>query len=342
MIVVSCGKDLAEEWDEYVSGSSYGSFYHRFGWKRINEEVFGHETFYLAAMEGKAICGVLPLVHIKSRIFGRMMCSMPFVNYGGICADNEDAEDALLQEATRISRDRKVQYVEIRGKNRLGADLPTSEKKVSMTMSLENDPEKIWESFRTKHRTNIRRAYKNGLSVRWGGGDLLDEFYRILCNSWRHHGTPIYRKRYFAEILREFPGETAIFVVMCGDRPAATAFNAYCQGTVEGMWAGIHQDFRKLQPMYVLYWEMIKHACEKGCSQYHFGRSSVESGGENFKKKWNLQEQQLYWQYSLFLSRKLPELNVDNPKYQLAMMGWRRLPMRLTLLLGPYLSRSIP
>ena len=60
---------------------------------------------------------------------------------------------------------------------------------------------------------------------------------------------------------------------------------------------------------------MIKHACENNMNLFHFGRSSIDSGGEFFKKKWNAQQKQLFWQYQLGKVKYIPQLNVHNPKY---------------------------
>jgi serine/alanine adding enzyme len=38
----------------------------------------------------------------------------------------------------------------------------------------------------------------------------------------------------------------------------------------------------------------------------------------------------------------IPALNVNNPKYRLAINAWRRLPVTVTNALGPFLARSIP
>jgi lipid II:glycine glycyltransferase (peptidoglycan interpeptide bridge formation enzyme) len=123
----------------------------------------------------------------------------------------------------------------------------------------------------------------------------------------------------------------------------AAAFNGYHGGTVEGMWAAADPSARELQPNYVLYWEMIQDACRRGFRRYHLGRSTAESGGEQFKKKWNAVSTQLHWYFGRTDgAAELPGLNVDNPKYRLAIAAWRRLPLWMTDLAGPPLARLIP
>jgi lipid II:glycine glycyltransferase (peptidoglycan interpeptide bridge formation enzyme) len=178
--------------------------------------------------------------------------------------------------------------------------------------------------------------------VEHGHTEMLDIFYEIMCQSWRTLGTPIYRKSYFRSILEVFGEKIRIFVVYRGDTPVATAFSGYDKGTAEGMWAGGVPKYRNLNSNYVLYWEMIKLACEAGLDRFHLGRSSADSGGETFKKKWGATAQQLYWQYYLPDGGEIPQLNVNNPKYQLAIAVWRKMPLWATRVLGPTLARSIP
>ena len=65
-------------------------------------------------------------------------------------------------------------------------------------------------------------------------------------------------------------------------------------------------------------------------------------GGGEYKKKWNAEAKQLYWQYFLPRGGDVPQLNVDNPKYRLAIGAWRRLPLRWTTALGPFIANYIP
>ena len=127
-----------------------------------------------------------------------------------------------------------------------------------------------------------------------------------------------------------------------GLEPVAVAFNGYFNGVVEGMWAGGTPAARGLQANYALYWDMMKDACERGMRRYHLGRSTAESGAEDFKKRWNAEPSQLYWYFHRPKGGEMPQLNVDNPKYKLAIQAWRKLPLWVTRKIGPPLARSIP
>jgi FemAB-related protein (PEP-CTERM system-associated) len=211
-----------------------------------------------------------------------------------------------------------------------------------MTISLAPDPNTLWNSFKSPHRNEIRRGYKNGFTAKFGA-ELLDDFYSVLSESWRDQGTPIYAEKYLRSVQAAFPDATRICVVYAPDgTPAAAAFDGIHNGTVEGMWLGTKAAYRRQLVGYVLYWELIKHACTAGFRRFHLGRSSSDSGGEQFKRKWNAETIQLYWQYVLRRQKEIPSLNVQNPRYQLAIRLWQKLPVPVTQVIGPVIARSIP
>lgn len=357
------------EWNDYVVKHPYSTFYHRIEWKNIIEKSFGHKTFYLMAVNGSKlrthsssassishqpsamsyvdsnrVVGILPLVHLKSHLFGSIFCSMPFLNFGGICSDSKAAEKALLEESKKILKNEGGSYIELRHLKKSSLELPNKTHKVSMALELDPDPNVLWNNFKTKHRTNIRRAKKNNLEIKIGGKELLQDFYKIMCIGWRDLGTPFYKYSFFENIFKMLNGSIQIYLVMHQGKPIATAFNGLSRDTIEGMWTYSLKEFYRLQTNYFLYWEMINHACQEGYKWYHLGRSTNETGATFYKKKWNAVTRQLYWEYILNESKgsRLPELNVDNPKYQLAINSWRKMPVWFTKLIGPHIAKNIP
>jgi len=76
-------------WDAYINTHPEATRYHLWAWRGVFERAFRHETIYLAARRDTCIVGVLPLVSFRSLLFGRFLVSLPFVNYGGVLADDE-------------------------------------------------------------------------------------------------------------------------------------------------------------------------------------------------------------------------------------------------------------
>ncbi len=169
------------------------------------EKGLGHRTHYLAARDSRGVSGVLPLVEVRSPIFGRALTSLPYVNYGGVLARTPEAADVLLREATRIAHERGLNYVLLRHRQRVFETLPVRTHKVTMLLPLKADPDAMWAGLDRKVRNQVRKGEKSNLTVSAGGLDLLDEFYRIFARNMRDLGTPVYGRGLFSAILEAFP-----------------------------------------------------------------------------------------------------------------------------------------
>jgi FemAB-related protein (PEP-CTERM system-associated) len=328
-------------WSRWLGESGLGGFYHEWAWLDLNRSHFGHEVFPLLAEDQGTVVGVLPLVRVRSRLFGDILCSMPFVNYGGPVGDTPAVEDALARAAAALALEQNCDYLELRATRPFEGFL-SSTHKVSMVVDLPGTPDELWDSFSSKHRTNVRRVYKDEVRTENGGRELLDPFYRLMERSWRALGTPLYGKAYFEALLEAFPSTTRIFVAYSGDEPVAAALNGEAGGRVEGLWAAADPGYRATQPNYVLYWEMLEDACRRGFRTYHLGRSTAGSGAARFKEKWGATPRQLYWNHYLVRADSGPNLSPDNPRFRLAIETWRRLPAPILRVLGPPIARLIP
>lgn len=337
------GEDDAAMWDHYVGTSPASSAYHQFGWKRVIEKSFGHKTYYLLAEDGRRIFGVLPLVRLKSVIFGNFMVSLPFFTYGGVCAETPDACTALLQEAVRLSREEGSSHIELRETTPRESGLPVKTSKVSMRFDLPSNSEELWRSFDAKLRSQIRRPGKEGMTVRVGRKDELDSFYEVFSVNMRDLGTPVYAKRFFADILDEFPESTWVHTVYTkSGEPVASGFLLGYKGMLEIPWASSLRRYNRYSPNSLLYSSVISFACEKGYRVFDFGRSTPGEGTYRFKEQWGARPVQLFWHYWMEKGTAMPELNPKNKKFRAAIAVWRKLPLGLTRQLGPCIVKNLP
>ncbi|MBE0596680.1 MAG: FemAB family PEP-CTERM system-associated protein [Desulfuromonadales bacterium] len=331
------------EWEAYVNSHPEATNYHQFAWKQVIERSFGHEGFYLAARDlAGDIRGVLPLVHMRSQLFGRFLVSLPFLNYGGLLCDSPEAGDALVAEAELFKGRLGVEHVELRHVEQLLPGLATKNHKVTMLLDLASDEKGQWGGLDAKVRNQVRKAQKSGLTVQVGGPELLDGFYEVFCRNMRDLGTPVYGKVFFRNIFKEFPENTRILSVFLNDQVVASGILIWYRDRLEVPWASSIRDFRELCPNNLLYWEAIRFAIGQGARQFDFGRSTPGEGTFRFKSQWGAKPVSLSWQYLLDKGSVLPELNLSNPKYRLAIQLWQRLPVLLTRILGPRIVRSIP
>jgi len=334
-------QDDTTAWNTYVEQQQYASVYHLAQWRDIIRDSFGHQAHYFYAKDQYGtIKGILPLIRLKSRLFGDFLVSMPYFNYGGAIGDHPAIEDALISFANQKAKELGVEHIEYRD------DIPKSEMpertdKVNMILSLPHDEDTLWQSFTPKLRSQIRRPQRENTRVELGGIALLDDFYRVFARNMRDLGTPVYGKSFFTNILRTFNQQAKILTVYLDGKPVAGAFLIGYKETVEIPWASTVRQANRYSVNMLMYWEVLRFAISKGFAYFDFGRSSVDSGTYNFKKQWGARARQLYWHYWLN-NCDMPALNPSNPKYRMLISIWQNMPVWMTKYLGPMIVKNLP
>ncbi len=347
-------------WDRYVEKHPQGSVYHLSAWGRIIEKTYGHGTYYLAATRnrgpaGTGIVGVLPLVHLKHFLFGNNLTSIPFFDMGGVLADDPEIENALIAEAGKIGRRLNAGAVELRQMNKLaclergdavpgeGAPLNCSvaSDKVGMVLTLPESSDALMKSFKAKLRSQIRRPLKGGLDVKIGGRELLDDFYRVFSINMRELGSPVHAKGLMGNVVKELSGKARIFIVHGDGTPAACGLVAGFGDTLGNPWASALREYSRLSPNMLLYWAMLEYACDNGYRYFDFGRSSPGEGTYRFKKQWGAVPRPLYWHRISLNGDSTGDNPMNKSKYSRAIAYWRRLPVPVTRLIGPWIRRYI-
>jgi hypothetical protein len=91
-----------------------------------------------------------------------------------------------------------------------------------------------------------------------------------------------------------------------------------------------------------LYWEVLRAVVERGCQQFDFGRSTVDSGPYRFKLQWGARPVQLYWHRWERTAAQVVRPESEGKLMRFATAVWRRLPLAVANALGPLVSSSLP
>jgi len=338
--------DNMEEWNQYATTHPAASIHHHAEWNHILRQSYGHDNLYLCARNSdQHIVGILPLVHIKSRLFGDKLISMPFFQRGGAIADTPEIEQKLIQAAADYGLQMKVDYAEFRDdipRDRLPEPCATQTHKVNMVLALPDSEQTLWQNFTPKLRAQIRRPQREPCQVFIGGQENLNDFYAVYSRNMRDLGSPVQSKQFIRNILQQFPQNSWLIVIKLEQRPVAAGFLLGFKHTMEIPLASTIRDVNPLSINMLLYWEVLKFAIKQNYSLFDFGRSSKNAGTYRFKQQWGAQPKQLYWHYCLGQSQAPPSLNPFNPKYAAIIKIWKRLPLPIANFLGPAIVKNIP
>ena len=325
-------------WDTFVMSCPEATFFHRAGWKNVIENVFGHETYYFLAESSSGIEGVLPLGRAKSWLFGDALISVPFGVYGGVAALNENARILLEDEAERLAESLGVDYLEMRHRTARG-NWPVKNLYATFRKEIQSDPELNLKAIPRKQRAMVRKSMKAGLPAEVDSD--IGRFFEAYATSVRNLGAPVYPRRYFQALLEEFGDDCEISVVMKDKRTVAGLMTFFFRDEVLPYYGGGPEVARSLRANDFMYWELMNRAAARGARVFDYGRSKLGTGAYSFKKNWGFEPEPLEYQYRLVRASEVPNVSPANPKYRLMVEAWKRLPVSVSTILGPIISRYI-
>lgn len=339
-LTVSLYPGPAEPWDAFIRGQVGWTHFHRFGWRRVLQRVMGHECPYLVAREADGtIAGVLPLVRVRSALFGHYLVSQPFVNYGGPLG-TDAAIQALTAEAARLAESGGVKLLELRSRRELPLDLPVSHRKVTVVLDLPpGDPQATFKKFEAKLRSQVRKPGKEGVTIRFGH-DQVRPFFQVFARHMRDLGTPTQPERLFAELAAEFPDDMWTACAYLGGMPVAGGIGFRWDNEFEMTWASSLHAHSRISPNMGLYWAFMEKCVQEGVTLFNFGRTTPGSGTHRFKMQWGGREEPLWWYQRADGVAQTP--SPDDARYAWGPRLWRKLPVSLATVLGPRIVRGIP
>lgn len=329
------------DWDAFVRSTAGGSPFHLLAWKRAVESTFRHRSHYLIAERAGGLEGVLPLFEVRGLFGGRGLVSVPYGVYGGICASSEAARGALVDGARELALRIKADYVELRHRIGQELDLPTKSLYVTFSRPIAPTEEENLSAIPRKQRRMTRQGAKHGLRPEFGMYHL-DRFYDIYAHSVHSLGSPVFPRRLFHAIRQEFGKECELLTIWKDSTPVSGVLTILFEDQVLPYYGGARQEALPLAVNDFMYWELLCHAAKAGYRSFDFGRSREGTGAYNFKRHWGFEPVPLPYQYVLLKGGRMPDLSPSNPKIRLAVEAWKRIPLPVTKLVGPVLTKYLP
>lgn len=330
-------------WENYVERAPHATFFHRVGWRQIIERALGHATRYRCAWRGSDLVGILPLVHVKSGLFGDALIATAFTTGGGIVADDDTAAQALADDAAELGQRFAVDFIELRqGKPlALGAAWHA---KTELYFGFErafavSDADNL-KAIPRKKRADLRKAIDDRRLVTDANAPV-ETFFGIYAESLRNLGTPVLPVRFYHAIKATFGDAVEISTVAGPDGPSAALMSFFFKDRVLPYYGGAVAAARRLHAYDLMYWAQMQRAAARGVRIFDFGRSKRGTGSFDYKAYWGFEPAALGYQYRLIKRGDLPEINPLNRKYRLMVATWRRLPLALANRIGPLVARQI-
>lgn len=338
MRIVDCQDTDGPRWDAFVAAHAQAGMFHLFGWRQVLGRGLGHHTHYLIAEQDGAVAGVLPLVRVRSLLFGDSLSSLAFCTHAGPLTLDDATRTALEEAALARARALGVGALEYRLLEASGRVRPTKDLYATFSKAIAPDEEANMQAIRSKQRNIVRKGIKNGLICRPDG---IERFYRVYAESVRNLGTPVFPRRLFTAIAETFPEHVEVVTAELDGTAVSSAMNFYFRHSVCPYYWGGTLAARDLKGNDFLAWSILCRAAERGCTLFDFGRSKRGTGAWQWKENLGFEPQPLHYEYELVRDTAVPEVNPLNPKYRYFVEGWKRLPLPVATTIGPWLSRYL-
>jgi FemAB-related protein (PEP-CTERM system-associated) len=328
------------EWDGFVRAHPDGTFFHLSGWKRVVGETFGHRAHYFSVRENGTIAGILPLIEVRSALFGHALISNAFCVGGGPLCTSANALPMLLDQAEERARALGVSYIELR-------DTPTplpgwvgrSDLYAGFARPIMRDAAEDLKQIPRKQRAVLRKALDADFTVTID--DTADLFFRLYARTMRNYGTPALSLRFFTNVLTTFGTQCEVLTVHQQGRPMSSVLSYFFGDRVLPYYTGSAAEARANGANDFMYWSLMRRAQKRGCRTFDFGRSKIGTGPYHFKQNWGFPPRPVTHQYRLFDRSELPEINPNNPRYAFFIQAWRHLPVPVANAIAPFLSRGL-
>lgn len=331
-------------WDEYVNGHKDASPYHRFAWALSVEQAYQHQNVSLLAFDNDVIVGVLPCVKMQKPFAKVNYCALPFCDLGYGLANDTTILQEMQSEALALLQSEGGNNFDYRDSDNTLPDVELAGKKVRMVLPLPGSAETLLAGFKSKLRSQIRKAEKNGLTYELANSQKhIDDFYQIFAINMRKLGSPVHSKKWFETLFTHYTDHIILSVVYKEKVPVGAGI-VLLNGTKAAIpWASTVAEYNKLAPNMMLYWSLLEHTSNLGCTEFDFGRSTYDEGTYKFKRQWGAAPVPLAWSNLVADQVAIAENTPSKPSQIRALVEkiWAKLPLGVTTTLGPKIRKHI-
>ncbi|MFC7095843.1 GNAT family N-acetyltransferase [Halobaculum marinum] len=342
-VIKECARPDA--WDQFIERAD-GPPFALWGWGEA-ASVYGHSCRRLVAVDDDGIVAALPLVYVRSRLFGSKLVSPPFGERASVVSADratESDERALLERARTLADDLEVDFVSLRGR-----DLPElagfESRRRFVTFSVPvADEASIRGAIKDSRERQIRQAGDNSELTYEEGDDLEDlrDYYRLYLRSVRGHGTPPHSFAFYRTLWECYSPEDRLHLgLVRRDGEVINGIINLASGSTASQWGVVTDyDHRDLNGGSYLVWKSLQWAAANDLDAYEFGRTREGSGVYMFKKSFG-GEKTWYHDLHYFPDGDGDLPHPDDERYDRLKDVWKRLPIPVTQFVGPKLRSSV-
>ncbi len=264
------------------------------------------ELFKQALIETYHYKIYMDYIIVPSLMGSRTLSYVPLLNY-------TDKEYLNIKDLIELAKDNNFQIKSLNfNTNSFSPNDP-----VTMRLTISPDKDLI-QHYKSRTRSYVRKSLKKSFFLR-EGCKYLDDFYLILRQTYKKHGTPLPPKNLFKNLFKSFQTNFHLFVLYKNHQIAATMLILQDENLSWYGWGGVDKNLSKELAGYAVYHLVIEKMVKKySCNIFDFGRSPYKGGTYQFKSNFGAKpikieitknnKEDIYQKYALYsnIYKKLP------------------------------------
>jgi len=326
-------------WNEYVLDTQFPSIFHTQNWLRVLHESYGYQPYYLGRLENDRLVVSIPIMEVKSWITGTRGISLPFSDYCDPIISEKDNFSSCFGQMVDIGTERNWRYIEMRCEEDLMGSVSSWNWYYRHVLSLDKDESVIFKKIRANYRAKIRKAIKNNVRTEiFQTPDAMEEYFRLHCLTRKRLGLPPQPEIFFKNIYKEIISKNLGFVALAlqDEKCLSGAIFFHFGKQAVYKFGAMDMKYQKLNPNYLLFWDLIKWLCNNGYRELCFGKTSSDNKGLiQFKDGWGTKQFKIkYYRYDL---KKHSFVQNSNKSIETGYTLFRKMPVSLLKVAGKLL-----
>lgn len=283
------GEKFPSDWDDFVQNHPYGSVHQTSWWAHFQSLIPGRGPVWGMAVREKTsqkILGVCLAVRMETGFLKTFWWYSP---RGPVCdpLSSKPVGEFLFSSARDFLADKGGLFWRYDPYFSPGweKDFDFSDRKATqnyqptdtLEIDLRKSPEEILKEMKRKGRYNINLAQKKGLQlVVKKSGEVtsqdIDDFWDLNHQTTSRDKFSGHSQDYYRLFLAHLPFAVLFFIQTPDGKRIATAISTFYGGKAIYYFGASTSDpaYRNLMAPYLLQWEMMNYAREKGCETYDF------------------------------------------------------------------------
>jgi len=349
MIVELLKKEDEELYQSFINNSADSTIYHTLSWKKIIENTYNYEPYYIIAKVNNKIIGVLPLFEVKSFVFGKKLVSIPFSHFVNVLYEREEDLKLLIDFAIDLTKKKDAKYLEIKNGIELPRTINIKENKYyfNSILDLSASIDDIWKKFNSKSvKWGIKRGQRSNIEVR--KTETVDDyksFYKLELETRKKQGAPPYSFNFFKNICCYLnSSKRDLLLAYLNDTCIAGIILLYHnKRVIYGYSASLNdKEILRTQPTNYLLWTAIQEAKSNNYEIFDFGITPPNNLGLlKFKSRWGTVNYEIPYYYYLNTIDEIPTIDRASKKMQIATGFLKRMPIPVLRTNGPILLKHV-